>query len=301
VGRVTTLTDVEFPLPRSGITLRGQRTGTAGGEPALCLHGLLDNSASFEPLLSELGDLDLDVVAVDLPGHGLSDPFPSATCQYFDMVAAVLELVDVLGWDRFHLIGHSLGGALSSLIAGTHPEKITSLVLIDAIGPLSATPERTRATVARYLHAYLAKDQNPLYRTRMQAVKARAQLADILFDTADRLVVRDLVPVPGGYSWRTEMRLKHPFMLVFTEEQVLEFLRSITAPTLLVRAVRTALVEDYYERRVATVPDLTQVHLAGGHHLHMENVEPVAHVIRNFLRERSADGRDQPVAARHRL
>ncbi len=279
---------VSFALPRTGITLRGQRTGVPDGVPTLCLHGLLDNSASFEPLLAELTDLRADFVAIDLPGHGLSDPLPSTTCQYLDLVAAVLDLADSLGWSRFHLIGHSLGGALASLIAGIHPEKIISLVLIDAIGPLSATPEQTVVTVARYLTAFLDDEGNPVYRSRIQAIKARIQLADILMDTAERLVTRDLRPVPGGYSWRSGARLRYPFMLVFSEDQVLAFLRSIQAPTLLVRAVRTALTEAYYPRRIESVPDLRQVHLAGGHHLHMENVTPVADAIRGFLAQTDA-------------
>ncbi|MGI5200319.1 alpha/beta fold hydrolase [Spirillospora sp. CA-108201] len=275
--------EFSFALPRGGITLRGQRTPSRGGLPTLCLHGWLDNSASFGPLAEHLGDVEL--VAPDLPGHALSDPIPSATCQYLDHVAHILEFAHAQGWERFNLIGHSLGGALSTLIAGIDPERIARLVLIDAIGPLSSGPEETRLTVARYVGAYLRDRPQPVYRTRLQAVRARVQLADILLDTAERLVERDLREVPGGYSWRTDARLKYPTVRTFTEEQVLEFIRSITAPTLLVTAERTALTEDFYPRRVETVPRLRQVTLPGGHHLHMENAEAVAKVIGEFLHE----------------
>lgn len=278
---MTGVEDVSIPLPRSGITLRGYRRATRRGIPTLCLHGWLDNCASFTPLFDLLPDADL--VAVDLPGHGWSDPSPSATCQYLEYVACVLELVRELGWERFQLIGHSLGGALSSLLAGIHPDRVSRLVLLDAIGPLPASPQESLDGVAGYLGAYLDGARHPVYRTRAGAVLARVQLADILLDTAETLVARDLREVPGGYSWRHDVRLKRSLIPTFTEDQVLAFLRNITAPTLLIKAERSALQESFYPQRVATVPDLRQVMLPGGHHLHLENAGAVSIAVRAFL------------------
>ncbi|MCO6010817.1 alpha/beta hydrolase [Actinoallomurus purpureus] len=269
------------PLARGRLTLRGRRTTARGGLPTLCLHGWLDNCASFGPLFERMADVDL--VAVDLPGHGLSDPLPAATYPYLDHVAHLLELAQVQGWERFNLIGHSLGGALSTLIAGIHPEKIARLVLIDAIGPLPASATDTPATVARYLNAYLGDHEQPVYRSPAQAAKSRVQLADMLLDTAERLIERDLREVPGGYSWRSDIRLKYPSIRTFSEEQILAFLRNISAPTLLMTAERTALTEDRYRARIESVPRLEHVTLPGGHHLHMENADAVAKVIRGFL------------------
>jgi pimeloyl-ACP methyl ester carboxylesterase len=272
---------VTFTLPRTGLTLHGQRTPVGVGTPTLCLHGWLDNCASFEPLFERAADLNM--TAVDLPGHGRSDPIRSATCHHLDYVAVILELAHEQGWDRFHLIGHSFGGALATLVAGLHPEKVSRLVLIDSIGPMSATPEQTRTTAAWYLHAFLNGKRNPTYRTRDQAVKVRTQLADILTTTAESLVERDLTQVPGGYTWNHDPRLKYPTLRTFTEEQVLACIRAITAPTLLITADRSTLVEEFYPARIAAVPNLRQVTLPGSHHLHMENVAPVAALIRQFL------------------
>ncbi|WP_086818545.1 alpha/beta fold hydrolase [Allokutzneria sp. NRRL B-24872] len=274
--------EIEIRLPRAGITLRGRRFGTPGGLPVLCLHGWLDNCASFAPMASRLPGFDL--VAVDLPGHGLSDPIPSPTCQYLDHVACVLELAQVQGWQRLQLVGHSLGGALSALVAGVAPSLVERLVLIDAIGPLSASPDVGVESVSRYLSAYLADEPAPVYRTRSQALKARVQLADILLDTAELLLERDVREVPGGFSWRSDNRLRHPFTMTFTEEQVRAYLSAITAPVLFAEAERTALREDYYPGRLAAVPNLTKMTFAGGHHLHVENPDPVAEAVRDFLR-----------------
>lgn len=273
--------EVSFALPRAGITIRGKRTRGGRGLPTLCLHGILDNCASFDPLGQHLSDVD--VIAIDLPGHGWSDPVPSTTCHYIDYAACVLELAHTQGWDGFRLIGHSLGGAVSSLVAGIHPDKVDQLVLIDAIGPLSADPEQVVAGTARYLETYLRGDRHPVYRSRTHAVKTRVQLADILLETAETLVERDLVEVTEGYSWRHDIRLNRGMTPTLGEDQVLAFLRNITAPALLVRAERTALVESYYPERINSVPKLREVTLPGGHHLHMENAEAVAEVVRTFL------------------
>jgi pimeloyl-ACP methyl ester carboxylesterase len=273
--------EVSFVLPRSRLTLRGRRAANGQGLPCLCLHGWLDNCASFDSLGEHLPGLDL--IAVDLPGHGHSDAMPGAAYHYLDYAICVLELAHTQRWERFNLIGHSMGGALSSLVAGLHPEKVARLVLIDAIGPLPGSPEETRLSVARYVQAYLDKAEQPVYRSRLQALKARVQLADILLDTAEQLIERDLREVQGGYSWRSDVRLKHPFMRTFSEEQILAFLSNIQAPTLLIQAERTMLKEPFYRRRISSVRTLRVVTLPGGHHLHMENVEPVAETIRAFL------------------
>jgi pimeloyl-ACP methyl ester carboxylesterase len=285
--------EVEFSLPNSGITVRGKRVRGGEGPPTLCLHGLLDNCVSFDALSHYLSDLDL--VAIDLPGHGLSDPIPSTICNYLEYASCVLELAHTQGWQRFQLIGHSLGGAVSSLIAGIHPDKIERLVLIDAIGPLSVEPPQTVSTIARYLSTYLHGDRHPIYRSRIQAVKARVQLADILLETAELLVERDLKEVPGGYSWRHDVRLNRGLTTTLGEEHVLAFLGNISAPTLLVTAERTALRESYYPRRINSVPKLRQLTLPGGHHLHMENPEPVAETTRAFLT--GAAGRHRGISA----
>ena len=102
-------------------------------------------------------------------------------------------------------------------------------------------------------------------------------------ETAEALVERDLWEVPGGYSWRHDVRLNRGLTATFHEEQVLAFLHNITAPTLLVTAERTALRETFYPPRISSVPKLRQITLPGGHHLHMENADPVAGVIGAFL------------------
>jgi pimeloyl-ACP methyl ester carboxylesterase len=114
--------------------------GDPGRPPMLALHGWLDNAASFAaiaPLLAE----EHYVVAIDLRGHGRSSHLPPGAwyhyVDYFDDLRATL---DHFGWARATLFGHSLGGTLASLYAAAYPERVDTLLLVEALGPLTVPP-----------------------------------------------------------------------------------------------------------------------------------------------------------------
>jgi pimeloyl-ACP methyl ester carboxylesterase len=106
----------------------------------LCLHGWLDNAASFSPLAPLLDRLDR--VALDLPGHGYSEHRHFSTRYHFvDYLFNVDAALDTLGWEDCHLVGHSLGAAIAAVYGAGAPERVRSLVLLDSMGPISVTPE----------------------------------------------------------------------------------------------------------------------------------------------------------------
>ena len=77
---------------------------------------------------------DFHVIAPDLPGHGESS-FDGNLFYGFDVQSRRLaEFIDALKLSRFHLVGNSMGGAVAALYAYRHPQKVSSLSLIDAVG-----------------------------------------------------------------------------------------------------------------------------------------------------------------------
>ena len=118
---------VEIPMGRIA-GLRNQGDSHGKNVPrVLALHGWLDNAASFIPLAPHLHGIDL--VAIDQPGHGRSAHLPPGTDYSFvGAINAILDVADALGWERFALLGHSMGGGISSLIAAACPERIERLV-----------------------------------------------------------------------------------------------------------------------------------------------------------------------------
>ena len=131
---------------RTGLAARAH--GPPDGQPVLALHGWLDNAASFEPLAPLLAGIRL--VALDLPGHGRSAHRPPGCPYHFvDYADDVLDAADALGWDRFTLLGHSLGGAIATLVAAARPGRVERLAMIEALGPLSEEPASLPARLER--------------------------------------------------------------------------------------------------------------------------------------------------------
>jgi pimeloyl-ACP methyl ester carboxylesterase len=113
--------DVEeffLDLTRTGLRVRVLSHGR--GPAVVLLHGVSESAAIWAPLFPELRGLRL--LAVDLPGHGLSDPVAFRRGQVREHARALIEdILDALGLDQVPVIGHSLGGmyALWHVAAGS--------------------------------------------------------------------------------------------------------------------------------------------------------------------------------------
>jgi pimeloyl-ACP methyl ester carboxylesterase len=103
--------------------------GPANAKPLVMLHGLGATKAEFLPTVPALAP-GFRTIAVDLPGFGDSDkPFPAA---YDPPMFArwVHALLDALGLDRVHLLGHSMGGRVALEVGMRHPDRVDRLVLM---------------------------------------------------------------------------------------------------------------------------------------------------------------------------
>jgi pimeloyl-ACP methyl ester carboxylesterase len=103
----------------------------ASGTAEVYLHGAAGSWTSFEPLLAEASPRDR--VLIDLPGWGESTE--GARLELFgieEMARAVTEVLNELGYPRWHLVGHSMGGFLALHIAAAWPERTASVASISA-------------------------------------------------------------------------------------------------------------------------------------------------------------------------
>ena len=269
------------------------------GAPALprllALHGWLDNAASFDrlaPLLCE----HFHIVALDLAGHGRSGHRPpGAWYHYVDYLGDVLQAADALGWERFGLLGHSLGGAVASVLAAACPQRVERLLLIEGLGPLSAGPDQALAQLQRALsqRGDLADKALRVFASADDAAQARAQAGDLSLDVPRVLVGRGIKPVEygavergtvaggsveGGFVGSSDPRLTLASPQRYVEAQVQAMLAGIRAPTRLVLAepAPAFLPDDLIRARIAQVPGIEVVRLPGHHHLHLEDPAPVA-------------------------
>lgn len=87
--------------------------GPPNGKPVIGIHGWLDNAGTFDTLIPLLPK-NLRIVVVEIPGHGLSDPFPpDIAYNYIDTLLAVERLIKRYHWEdkKISFLVHSLGGA----------------------------------------------------------------------------------------------------------------------------------------------------------------------------------------------
>ena len=261
------------------------------GPRVLALHGWLDNAASFLPLAAHLRGIDL--VALDLPGHGHSAHLPpGADYSFASAIASVLDAADALGWDRFALLGHSMGAGIASQVAAACPQRIERLLAIEALGALAEVPERT---VARLRDAVAAEralrgKQLRVFPDIDTAVRARMHAGRVPGSGLDEPLVRLLVErgvrkVEGGHAWSSDQRLTLPTLVRMTEVQVENLVAGIECPTLAIFAdpAQPYLPDALRRRRVGLLPNGELKVIAGGHHLHMQQPADVAAAIGDFF------------------
>ncbi|WP_422506462.1 alpha/beta fold hydrolase [Stenotrophomonas sp. GZD-301] len=275
-----------FSIDVAGSRVAGLRASVPDGTRVLALHGWLDNAASFVPLAAQLPGLDL--VAIDLPGHGHSAHLPPGT-QYNTpgAICHVLDVADALGWDRFSLIGHSMGAGIASLTAAAAPERIERLVAIEALGGLRGPENETAQRLRDHVRAARALPSRNLrvFPDLSTPIRARMMTNQLSEPCARLLVERGVKTVDGGYSWCSDPRLMLPTAMRLSEAQIDDLLAAIDCPTQVIYATpaQAYYPEPLRSQRIALLRDGRLAVFPGTHHLHMEHPRQIGEVIRGFL------------------
>jgi pimeloyl-ACP methyl ester carboxylesterase len=276
-SNATTLAFKEEILTLPSAQLAVQYCGDADKPLLVFLHGWLDNSASFHLLAEELLGKNLledyQLLLVDLPGHGLSQPLADGAHYYiWQNIETLFELMSELNLERINLIGHSMGGVVASLFAGTFADKVESLILLDSLGPMASSAEQTPAQLNKAI-----KDSQRIgsglrvYPELVDALSARKKSSPAMSDQALLPIVnRNLIAVEGGYSWRTDKRLKQTSKVRLTEDQVMAFFSSITAKVMVILAKEGIVPKTWQDNRLQAIKNHKMVTLPGHHHFHCE-------------------------------
>jgi pimeloyl-ACP methyl ester carboxylesterase len=125
--------------------------------PVVFLHGLAGDRLAWEGL-QDRTDPPRRTIAFDLPGHGDARDWPVR--GHAGIAArAVRQSLDRLGIARFHLVGHSMGGAVACLVAMAAPDGVASLTLL---APGGFGTEINARLLRRFARAQAAGDLAPL-------------------------------------------------------------------------------------------------------------------------------------------
>ncbi len=233
----------------------------AGGEPALCVHGLAGSARNWTDLMAALRPR-LDCVAVDLPGYGESPPPPDGGYSITAQARTVATLIERQGRGPVHLIGNSLGGAVSARVAARRPDLIRSLTLISPalpdlrprmdlvrfplmsvprVGAWALTKFKTISPERRVFNvlATCYYDANSVPKERFDAEVAELTRRDALPYSDDVLIgsVRSLTAESlraGARSpWREAARISAPTLVIYGSHD------RLVSPLMAGRAART--------------------------------------------------------------
>lgn len=208
------------------------------------------------------------VVAIDLPGHGLTQA-PAGYAASMDSFVEVVEAIArELGLPRFVIVGNSMGGRVSWQYALAHPQRLSGLVLIDSAG-FADKRSANRAVLFRLMRIRVLR---PLIRHLDVTVMARQGLKAAFFD--ERLVTPELVrrytDLARGRGHR-EILISLPVRQ--TDRQLLERLSTIQTPTLVMVGEEDRLIPVAETQRFAEfIWGATLIRYPGVGHVPMEQI-----------------------------
>ncbi|HAS12925.1 MAG TPA: hypothetical protein DCS55_20825 [Acidimicrobiaceae bacterium] len=139
-----TTSEVRRVRTGAGLTVVLERFGgTSERPPVLLLHGGGQTRHSWSGTAGQLAARGYEAWTMDLRGHGDSwHPEDESEYSFDHFAGDMLALVDALGWDRFVLLGHSMGGMIAQVAAAKRPGALDGLVLMDTThGPLEIDRE----------------------------------------------------------------------------------------------------------------------------------------------------------------
>ena len=110
----------------------------SGKEKVLVMHNWMGDSTSYDSMLPYLNTDEYTYVFVDLRGYGRSKEM-QGTYSVEEASSDAIKLIESLGWDEFHLIGHSMSGMIVQKIAVDNPSRVKSVIAITSV-PACGSP-----------------------------------------------------------------------------------------------------------------------------------------------------------------
>ena len=275
-------TAVSYKLPWG--TVRGLCWGDPKKVRVICTHGWLDNAHSFLPIAHHWSRKNGGLLALDWAGHGLSDHRPPGAHYHFiDYAYDLWTLLEQQNWQDIVLVGHSMGGFVSNVVASLCSQRLRHLLLIEAFGLLVSDGEDAHQQLLSGFQSRqkLTGSKWRDYSELSSAVEARMKSADFSQPLVEILVQRGCYRNPQGrWQWRADPRVKATSPYRLPASTVEQLLQQLSTPITLIRGEKGYdKVEPAIARWGHCVEQLNVHRVAGGHHVHMENPEPFARLI----------------------
>jgi pimeloyl-ACP methyl ester carboxylesterase len=262
----------------------------AAGHTLVLLHGFLDFAWTWDATVAAGLGAGLHVIAPDLRGHGDSDWIgPGGYYHFADYLADVHELIELYAPQKLSLVGHSMGGSVAAYYAGSFPERVHRLALLEGLGPRLQN-DTGPARVTRWIAAWKeARERPPRSFASVAEAAERMMQHDPLLprELALKLAEKGTAPALAG-----RVRFKHdplhatPGPYGFSLELAQQFWSGITCPTLIVEGAQSLLrhAPEEEQRRRGFIARAQHATLEGAGHM-MQRHQPsmLATLLRTFL------------------
>jgi pimeloyl-ACP methyl ester carboxylesterase len=277
-----------------GLAIHYLEWGEPAGEPLVLVHGFLDQAYSWKFFVAELEKKwrqPLWIVAPDCRGHGDSGWVGAGGYYHFpDYVFDLDCVISTLGVKRFHLIGHSMGGSISFLYAGTFPERVAKLVLIEGVGPLGMTFTDAPPRMAGWISELHERGRNHF--REYTSVEAGANQLQQTNPRLKKEFAIDLARAgmkqnkTGKWVWKFDPLHRTAAPQPFYTAQALEFFRRIECPVLIVDGAESRQTRrtDKQQRYQAIENHRLETIAHAGHMVHQDNPERLAEIVVSFFK-----------------
>jgi pimeloyl-ACP methyl ester carboxylesterase len=212
------------------------------GTPLVMLHGFTGHAHTWDLTAAALRD-QYRVLAVDQRGHG--DSNWASRYGSRPMVDDLLHFLDALELDRVVLMGLSMGGNVAYLVAGSHPDRVERLIILD-IGPEISPVGLERISQSLGQPDVFASEDEAVAQAR--AVNARPTDANLR-----HRVAYNLRPRPDGmltFKWDKALRDGKAVREEPTPEERWRAWRAINCPVLLVRGADSDILSPETAQRM---------------------------------------------------
>ncbi len=243
------------------------------GQPVIYLHGIGGGAASFQHQLAAAGNT-CTITAWDMPGYRESDPiddpitFPALSDRLGDFITA-------LGYDRAHLVGHSIGGMVALEHALRRPQQVATLTMIGSTPAFGGRDES-------FKEAFLKARLEPLKRGMSMPEMAKAAAPHLVGPNAKPAVIDEIAGIMAEVSeptWRAILDC----LVTFNRRADLT---RVSQPCLFIAGEHDQNAPARTMQRMADGVDNAEYHVIRdtGHMINQEAPKRVNAILRSFFR-----------------
>ncbi|XP_076306495.1 serine hydrolase-like protein [Tachypleus tridentatus] len=289
--------EIQIPLPYGHLAVKDW--GPPDGLPVLALHGWLDNAGSFDTLIPLLLS-DLRVIALDLPGHGLSSHKPpGSTYEFVHFLIDVKRVIEFYEWKKITLIGHSLGCGLAVFFASLYPNLVDCVIGIDLIKLPAIPVEKAVQWAAKTIDQQLIFEkfsQEPVVYTQDQALKRLIDgLQNQVTEKSAKILMKRGTRLSSdgkGLIFTRDIRVRKISLFNFDTKQQKLILSHLKCELLIIKAKEgpwyedREILKDFLDLYARNSKRFQFTEVEGSHFVHLNNPERISPIINTFISKR---------------